>query len=128
MRIWLDDDPERDPPTTWTIVRTADDAIRLLSSGETVEVISLDRDLGDQRLDPYPREITGEDVVRWMVVNKVFPKFINVHSHNYDGGKRMVLDLQKSAPPDVVIKWWRFDVDLIHDLEKLLQRMTNGES
>ena len=76
MRIWLDDDPERDPPTTWTIARTADDAIRLLSSNETVEVISLDRDLEDQRLDPYPREITGEDVVRWMVVNKVFPKFI----------------------------------------------------
>jgi hypothetical protein len=119
MRVWLDDMAIRDPSSGWTIVRTADEAIALLMTGQ-VEAISLDHDLQDFRQDPYPREITGMHVVRWMITNGVFPKVINVHSLNPDRGKFMVQDLNKAAPDGVIIKWWQFDSNIVKDLEKLL--------
>jgi len=119
MRVWLDDQEVRDPASGWTVVRTADEAIALLVAGG-VDVISLDHDLNDLRQDPYPREVTGMDVVNWMVANKVFPKVINVHSFNPDRAKRMVSDLMAAAPEGTEIKMWRFDTDVAKELEKLL--------
>jgi hypothetical protein len=119
MRVWLDDMAVRDPSSGWTVVRTADEAIELLMVGN-VEAISLDHDLGDFRQDPYPREVTGMDVVNWMVANKVFPKVINVHSHNGDRAKFMVRDLEAVAPEWVAIRMWRFDTDTVKELEQLL--------
>jgi len=119
MRVWLDDMNIRDPSSGWTIARTADEAIELLMTGE-VEAISLDHDLQDFRQDPYPSEVTGMHVVRWMIANNVFPKVINVHSLNPDRGKFMVQDLNKAAPAGVIVKWWHFDSDTVRDLEELL--------
>ena len=117
MFLWLDDEPSRDPGENWVIVRTADQAIDKLIAGG-VEMVSLDHDLGDVRQDPYPREITGVAVVKWMIDNGVFPKVINVHSRNPVGGKRMVEDLNKFAPKEVVVKWWLFDINVAKDLEE----------
>lgn len=119
MRVWLDDQAVRDPASGWAIARTADEAIALLAAGD-VEAISLDHDLGDTRYDPYPREVTGMDVVRWMVANKVFPRVINVHSFNSGQAKRMVEDLLAATPPEVTVKMWRFDADTAKCLEALL--------
>ena len=119
MRVWLDDESWRDPSSGWTIVRTADEAIVLLAAGG-VEMISLDHDLCDIRYEPYPREVTGMDVVRWMVENKVFPRVVNVHSFNPDGAKHMVADLLVAAPEEVEIRRWQFDKNVAKDLEELL--------
>ena len=119
MRVWLDDESWRDPPSGWTIVRTADEAIALLAAGG-VDMISLDHDLGDFRYEPYPREITGMDVVRWMVANKVFPRVINVHSFNFARANVMVMDLLAAAPEEVSIRRWQFDKNVVKDLEELL--------
>jgi hypothetical protein len=122
MLVWLDDQDVRDPRRPgWTVVRTADEAITLLAAGG-VEAISLDHDLRDFRQDPYPREVTGMDVVRWMVANKVFPKVINVHSFNPDRSRDMVRDLMAAAPEGTVVKMWRFDSDndITVELESLL--------
>lgn len=118
MRVWLDDSPERDPEG-WTVVRTADEAVALLAAGG-VEAISLDHDLEDFRQDPYPREVTGMDVVRWMIANGVFPRVINVHSHNSDRAKWMAHDLAVAAPEGVRVWCWRFDQDVAKALEELL--------
>jgi hypothetical protein len=118
MRVWLDDQAVRDPMDGWTVVRTADEAIALLATGN-VKMISLDHDLGEIRYDPYPREITGMDVVNWMVVNKVFPKIINVHSFNVIRAKHMVKDLLAVTPPEVMVKMWRFDASTAKCLEAL---------
>ena len=122
MRIWLDDDCERDPWVPgWTVVRTADEAIALLASNE-VEMISLDHDLGDFRYEPYPYEVTGMEVVKWMIENKVFPKAINVHSNNSVRAIVMASDLNKFAPAGVRVVMWRFDgsSQLFRDLDELL--------
>jgi hypothetical protein len=116
MFVWLDDQAVRDPEGTWAIVRTADEAISLLMTGQ-VEMISLDHDLGDVRHDPYPREVTGMAVVEWMWENEVFPKIINVHSWNPSAACRMITYLRGSAPPETTILQWRADDETAWRLE-----------
>jgi len=119
MWVWLDDQDIRDPQTGWTVVRTADEAITLLAAGG-VEAISMDHDLEDFRQDPYPREVTGMDVVRWMIANSVFPKVINVHSFNPDRARDMVRDLMAAAPEGTQIRLWCFGPNIAGELEALL--------
>jgi hypothetical protein len=88
MKIWLDDDFDRAVPAGWHHVSNADDCIDALMHND-VTAISLDRDLGDVRMDPYPHEVTGEDVVRWMIEHDKLPAFINIHSWNIGGAQRM---------------------------------------
>jgi hypothetical protein len=113
--VWLDDDERRDPDSGWVIVRTADEAIELLKGN--VAMISLDHDLGDIRNDPYPREITGMDVVDWMIENKIFPEIINVHSFNPSRALVMAERLVKNATESIV-KRWAFGKDTAKDLEE----------
>jgi hypothetical protein len=90
VRVWLDDrrpPPERGP---WVWVRTPDEAIRLLETGEVTE-LSLDHDLG---LLDEERELTGYDVVTWIeraVVTQGFvpPGTIRVHSSNASAAPKM---------------------------------------
>lgn len=60
MRVWLDD--VRPAPDGWLHVKTPEEAIELLRSGE-VEEISLDHDLG---LATPESERTGYDVLVWL--------------------------------------------------------------
>jgi hypothetical protein len=84
MRIYLDD--ERDPPTKdrfgeplpeWTVVRTAQEAIALVATGQ-VEFIDFDHDLGTK--------LTGYDVAQYIellaVDNLIPPIGFAIHSGN----------------------------------------------
>ena len=91
MKVWLDDLRQPYPdPENWVWVRTPDEAIALLETGEVCE-ISLDHDLG---LEEGGRELTGYDVVTWMeraVVTEGFepPRRIRVHSSNASAASKM---------------------------------------
>ena len=98
MKIWLDDRIERDPPVDegWTIVRSPEETIALLETGEVTE-LSLDHDLA--LWDDAGRERTGDDVVTWIleaVVTTGFvpPESIVVHSGNPAGRRRMELGIE----------------------------------
>ena len=116
MKLWLDDDPERDPPADWTIVRTADDAIDFLQAFK-VSLISLDHDLGVFVQDPYPREITGMAVIEWMNSHRVFPAIINIHSFNEPAARRMLKALSVAALQ------WRYDKQVAGELSALLAEL-----
>jgi len=84
LRIFLDD--IRNPPdgNDWMVFRSAEDLIHWMmyeyDSGEIISEISLDHDLGENRL-------TGYDFVKWLEQN-VFahtlpmPEMISAHSAN----------------------------------------------
>lgn len=76
IRLWLDD--ERNPPTGWVWVKTAKEAMRVITSGKVL-VVSLDHDLG------LPLE-NGGDVLRWLeeqvFVNGFWPPLIEIHTMN----------------------------------------------
>ena len=89
MRVWLDD--RREAPPGWVRVRTPEEAIALLETGDVVE-ISLDHDLG---LLDGDRERTGYDVLIWLEREVAEGRWIiplpeiSVHSANPVGRKRM---------------------------------------
>jgi hypothetical protein len=91
MKVWLDD--VRVAPRGWTHVRTPEEAIELLRSGE-VDEISLDHDLG---LTTPESERTGYDVLAWLEEAIGFGTWehpvpvIHVHSANPVGWRRMEL-------------------------------------
>jgi len=123
IKVWLDDDPIRDPSSGWEIVRNIDEAVEKLLTGN-VEMISLDHDLGDIRQTPYPCELTGMDVVEWMIRNRVFPKVINIHSFNVSAAAQMAQKLTISAPPkEPEIRLWRFETGITTKLEALLEQL-----
>jgi hypothetical protein len=89
MNVWLDD--VREAPEGWVHVKTPEEAINLLRSGE-VEEISLDHDLG---LATPEAERTGYDVLAWLeeaVATDAWSfklPVIRVHSANPVGWRRM---------------------------------------
>jgi hypothetical protein len=89
MRVWLDD--VRPAPDGWVHVRTPEEAIELLRTGEVAE-LSLDFDLGF-RGDEERR--TGEVVLVWIeeqvvrgTAQFVLPE-ISIHSSNPVGRARL---------------------------------------
>jgi len=105
ISLWLDD--ERRPPSPsqserdWTWVKTAEEAIELLKSGE-VAFASLDHDLADihyiaffEHVDGTPyrsdfKEKTGMDVVNWMEEHDGWPaEGVRIHTQNHVRGKIM---------------------------------------
>ena len=93
MKLWLDD--VREAPEGWVHVKTPEEAIEFLRSGE-VEEISLDHDLG---LATTESERTGNDVLVWLeqavatgAWSHAVP-LINVHSANPVGGRRMEMTI-----------------------------------
>ncbi len=129
LRVWLDDcSPAdlnasdawerpggaivRDVPNSWIHVLTADQCIELLLAGQ-VHAISLDRDLEDFRQDPYPHEITGEDVVKWMVERKIFPNHIFIHSWNNVAARKMACMFQDAGVVPII---WPYSRELIQFL------------
>jgi hypothetical protein len=89
MRVFLDD--ERVTPEGWVRVYWPADAIRLLESGQVVE-LSLDHDLGDDERG------TGYDVVLWIeeaVATRGFkPPKISVHSANSSARDKMLAGIR----------------------------------
>jgi hypothetical protein len=94
MRVWLDD--VRTAPEGWVHVKTPEEAIELLRSGE-VEEISLDHDLA---LATAESERTGYDVLTWLeeaVATGAWSHslpVIRVHSANPVGQRRMEQAIQ----------------------------------
>jgi hypothetical protein len=90
VKVWLDD--QRSAPEGWVHVRTPEEAIELLRSGE-VEELSLDHDLG---LGVGLRERTGYDVLLWLEAEVAAgrarpPAVMRVHSGNVGAVGRMEL-------------------------------------
>jgi Cyclic-phosphate processing Receiver domain len=89
VRVWLDD--VREAPEGWVHVKTPEEAIDLLRSGEVKE-ISLDHDLG---LATPEAERTGYDVLAWLEEAVATGTWrhsvpvIRVHSANPVGWRRM---------------------------------------
>ena len=90
MKVWLDD--RREAPAGWLHVRTPDEAIALLRSGQ-VEEISLDHDLG--LFTTEGKEWTGYAVLEWLEREVVTGTaafdipIISIHSANPVGRRRM---------------------------------------
>jgi hypothetical protein len=73
MRLWLDD--IRPASEGWTWVKTAQEAIDFLKTGEVTEA-SLDHDLGEDQPE-------GRTVALWMAEHDVWPKdSVAIHSGN----------------------------------------------
>jgi len=93
MRLWLDDDPNRAVPSgVDVIVRTADEAIKWIASGQ-ITAVSLDHDLGKSSASSPVDPGTGYDVARW-IEEKAYTGELpriqwSVHSANPVGAKRM---------------------------------------
>lgn len=99
MKLWLDDirSPERFGCIGWTWVKTADEAIALLVTGEVTEA-SLDHDLTVEATlgSPAPDERTGYTVVCWMEEHGVWPcDGVVVHSLNPAGKARMQMAIDR---------------------------------
>lgn len=92
MKLWLNDvrDPEIFGLVDWTWVKTYEDAIEALKSGQ-VECASLDHDLGGWPIiGGILGEKTGYDLVCWMEEQNVWPLGGTVvHSQNPIGADRM---------------------------------------
>lgn len=94
MNLWLDDirDPAAHGCIGWHWVKTADEAIEALKTGEVLRA-SLDHDLSEAATlgMPAKNERTGYTVVCWMEENNVWPpRGVRVHSMNPVGKDRMV--------------------------------------
>jgi len=94
MKLWLDDtrDPVRCGRIGWTWVKTADEAIALLATGQ-VRKASLDHDLSIAATlgNPAADERTGYTVVCWMEQNNMWPpEGVETHSMNPVGRRRMI--------------------------------------
>jgi hypothetical protein len=92
VNLWLDDirDPMHYGYIGWHWVKTADEAIAALATGE-VDQCSLDHDLDmSATIGREPTEKTGYDVVCWMEETGNWPKQKpRVHSMNPVGAARM---------------------------------------
>lgn len=90
VRVWLDD--LREAPDGWTHVRTPEEAIAVLGSGN-VDEISLDHDLG--LTTPEGKERSGYSVLEWLEREVAMGRaqfelpVISIHSANPVGRKRM---------------------------------------
>ena len=88
MKKFLDD--ERVTPEGWTRAYWPDEVIELLKMN-TIEIISLDHDLGDDERG------TGYDVILWIekavIQNNFKPPEIITHTANISARKKMELGL-----------------------------------
>ena len=101
--LWLDD--QRTPPShadsgvVWTWVKTADEAIKILETGNVI-FASLDHDLADEHYfkeqttgvatDEY-KEKTGYTVLAFMEENRILPpNGVRIHTMNIVAKQRML--------------------------------------
>lgn len=87
---------------------TSAQAIVALANGVKFDLVFLDHDLGEKVCEPYPHEITGDDVAHWMVASLTLdqvPDQIVIHSWNPDGAKRMFERLHDAGFNAVINKF-----------------------
>ncbi len=98
MKLWLDDlrDPISHGYEGFVWVKTAEEAIKILKTGE-VSFASLDHDLNDDHyLGEFGDEQTGYDVLCWMEENGVWPEGgVSVHTMNPSGRIKMEQAVKK---------------------------------
>lgn len=104
MRVWHDD-VRRPPDSSWTWVRTNEEAKVILGKDRpSVSEISLDHDLGLHELEPNASiekmalkgmspEGSGYDLVCWMIENECVPPKVTIHSWNSVGAANMAARL-----------------------------------
>lgn len=98
-KLWIDDvrplPKEYKDSGEWTIARTAWEALFKLEIMD-IEEVSLDHDLASFVGN---REITGYDILNWLVDRKVHkqpvPKKVSVHSANPVGVRQMNATIQR---------------------------------
>jgi hypothetical protein len=113
IKLWLDDQldnpgmPARHTPVDWVGVKTAQEAIDVLKTGNVTH-ISLDHDLGDEKIVG-----TGYQVTRWIEAaahDGILPRIEwAIHSANPVGRKNMEAALRNAD------KFWtelEYNVDL----------------
>jgi hypothetical protein len=104
IKLFLDDtrDPWEHGRCGWTWVKTVEEAIKLLQSGE-VWCASLDHDLTPMAsMGFWEDQKTGLDVLIWMWKNQSWPEGgVQIHSQNPLGSARMLGFLRTHSP------YWR---------------------
>ena len=91
IKIYLDD--LREAPIGWVRTKTAKETINILELNKNIDILSLDHDLGDEKIDNCG---TGYDVLLW-IENKVAttnykpPRVIKTHSANVSARQKMDL-------------------------------------
>ena len=89
MKLFMDDAVAA--PPDWEVTRTVPDTILFLQeSGDEVEHLSLDHDMGTQQ--------TGMEVVDWMISNNYCPPLVYIHSANIIRAPEMVKRLRERFP------------------------------
>lgn len=91
-KLWLDD--VRPAPDGWMWAKTVAEAQDILKMG-CINTCSLDHDLGADPADGINAkgdspEGSGLDLARWMIENKLVPRWVVVHSWNPAGAKNIV--------------------------------------
>jgi len=89
MKIWLDD--ERPTPDSWKCAKTAQEALKLLDSGEEVTHISFDHDLGEGNGDGY--DVVCE-IERRVYEGLMTVPEMTVHSDNPPGAAKIMLAIE----------------------------------
>jgi len=95
-KIWLWLDDFRPAPKGWTLVKTAEEAKKILLEGN-VEKASLDHDLGQDRKG---KELpNGTSLILWMIEKNIWPEYKPfVHSQNPYGRERMNGLIERYGP------------------------------
>ncbi|HAU31106.1 MAG: ribosomal RNA methyltransferase RrmJ/FtsJ [Desulfotomaculum sp. 46_296] len=88
INIFLDD--LREPPEDFVLVKTVEECIEKLKNNQ-VDILSLDYDLGNGQL-------TGYDLVKWLVSNHLYPNVIILHSMSRSGRESMLALLEANKP------------------------------
>lgn len=110
-KLWHDD-IRRPPDDSWYWARTNQDAMRYLLAAGCQEA-SLDHDLGAHDVDPdHPDSIyvkggsdeTGVDLVKAMLLLKVVPPKVTIHSWNPQGAEYMAGMLRSLSGAEVVVR------------------------
>jgi hypothetical protein len=89
MKLWLDD-MRKPPNASWTWVTTVE-AAKWYLHHETVEVASLDNDLGEGQPE-------GRTLVRWMAERQIWPQHVEVHSSNVPAADYMRAMIERYMP------------------------------
>ncbi|MGI8511103.1 MAG: cyclic-phosphate processing receiver domain-containing protein [Solirubrobacteraceae bacterium] len=105
-RVWLDDDfVDRAAPDGWLHLAAVADVIRLLDTGNVVE-LSLDHDLGDAR-----RFGRGIDVILWLIDQQevhdrlLWPRDgILLHTANPEGRDTMARAIERHAGKRLTVR------------------------